>query len=64
VSLDKNSPIRELHLPTRAQRALLREEIWTIGLLVERLDDIPYIQGLGTRSVSEVRKVLSEHGFL
>lgn len=64
MGLESTSPVRELGLSTRVQRVLLREEIWTVGLLVERLDDLPYVQGLGARSVREVRTVLAEHGFL
>lgn len=64
MTLDRRTPIEDLHLPSGIQLALHRERIWTIGLLLQALDDLPFFRGMGERGTETVRETLAEHGFL
>jgi carbon monoxide dehydrogenase subunit G len=56
-------PIEELHLPVRSYNSLRREGVHTVGSLTARTEkDLLAIDGLGPRSVEEIRQRLADLG--
>jgi DNA-directed RNA polymerase subunit alpha len=57
------SSVEEVDLPARTVRALTEAGIKTIsGLIRKRESDLLGLEGLGAKSVEEIKKLLAEHG--
>ena len=60
-----DSGIEELDLSARSYHALCREKVFTLGDLIERLNegDLKKIRNLGTKSFSEIQTKMLVFGF-
>lgn len=57
------TPIEELKLSTRTINALTKAHIKTLGGLVKKKEeDLKNLEGLGSKGIEEIRKILKKHG--
>lgn len=59
-----NWPIKEVGLSSRTYNTLLRANINTLGMLLERLSSIAAIRRMGTKSLGEINNMLEAFGFI